>query len=171
MKLADRRMREINQAWSVLGDRAARRRYDEALQRGERMGPAARSASPPPKPRPKVPAVDEDDDLVDAAPHLGTGGVLAVRGLPWIVLIAVLVLIFVITAFAKGGGHTDSQTPTLSAGSCFTVSAEHEPVAASCGVAHAVKLVSRVEMKADCPAGTEERTFGAQTEKWCVKPS
>lgn len=60
-RLAERRMRELTEAWKVIGDEEARRRYDDSLQRAEELrkararrpapaGAGARPAAPRPAP-------------------------------------------------------------------------------------------------------------------------
>ncbi|HSS09076.1 MAG TPA: J domain-containing protein, partial [Acidimicrobiales bacterium] len=82
-------MRRLNEAWETLGDPIARRRYDAQL----------RPATPAPRP----PAPDYEPDL--PAPH-------PPRFLrPSALIVAVLLLIFVVTAYA-GHGTNDRFRPT-----------------------------------------------------------
>ena len=72
---ADAALRLVNQAWKVLGDPAQRDAYDEALELG---GPS-----------------------VHGEPWHERGRLHARRGFPWwIVVLAVLLVIFVFTAYA-----------------------------------------------------------------------
>ena len=73
-RAAEARMRDVNQAWDVLGDPDRRRRYDEDRRVEKR---AARAARPENAPDPDwVPFDDEDIDyseLIDDTPMRGTG--------------------------------------------------------------------------------------------------
>ena len=98
-RLAERRMREVNEAWAVLKDPSRRTDYDRHLaERG------LLDTGPPPPRRPTraatfdAPADDLDDDRpVDDGVHLP----FLLGRLPWIVLAAVAAAIFVVTAYAK----------------------------------------------------------------------
>ncbi len=60
---ADRRMRDVNEAWSALSDPARRRAYDATLARTR---PAA-SPRPPPPGRRRAPRPDDDAWMEDVA--------------------------------------------------------------------------------------------------------
>lgn len=75
-------MRRLNEAWRVLGDAEARRRYDEAL--GLAPGPGG----------------DGPEDDVPPRRHGSTP--FARPGL-WFAMVVVLLVIFVFTAYAGGG--------------------------------------------------------------------
>ncbi len=54
-RLAERRMRELTEAWKVIGDETARRRYDDALRRADNLRRAsARRVAQAAAPRPPV---------------------------------------------------------------------------------------------------------------------
>ena len=96
-------MRALNDAWAVLGNPDRRRRYDAELRLA-----SAPSIGPAP---PTVPARDDDD--VDPGEHR--------RGRwlrPSVVIVAVLAIIFVVTAYAapsnRQGRSTQSTIPTPS---------------------------------------------------------
>lgn len=162
--LAERRIREINQAWKVLGDRAARARYDEALARASRVGSGEGPGRPaPPASRAVRPSVDQDDDdLIDVGPDLGPLGSVVMRSLPWVAVLGALILIFVVTAYATGGRGQPSPTTiqTARVGSCVRV-VEPGPVAVGvdCGATGALRVVKRVDPLQGCPPGSELRRF------------
>ena len=114
-RLAERRMREVNAAWAVLRDPVRRRAYDRALAAEE---PGTTGAPPQPRrPRPAqhgatrwsagpddvgdhhrsgdLDDLDDDDEVGDGV-HLPV----FVSRLPWLLLAAVAVAIFVFTAYA-----------------------------------------------------------------------
>jgi len=174
--LAERRIREINQAWKVLGDRAARSRYDEALARATRVGPAAGPARPVPPPAGRAvrPSVDQDgDDLVDMGPDLGPFGSVVMRGLPWAAVLGVLLLIFVVTAYATGGRGQPSPTTiqTARVGSCVRVEPGPVAVGVDCGATGALRVVKRVDPLQGCPPGTELRRFQPDPVADCLAKS
>lgn len=69
-KVAEARMREINEAWSVLGDPKRRRRYDATLQT------EARATRTPNAPHPDFVPIDDEEidyaELLDDTPIEGT---------------------------------------------------------------------------------------------------
>lgn len=81
-------MRRLNEAWRVLGDPQSRRRYDQSLAAGD-VPPWAED----------VPPWDGDD--LTAVPDLPVPGHRVLRSW-WLVAIAILAAIFVITAYAAG---------------------------------------------------------------------
>jgi len=76
-------MAAVNEAWRVLRDPAARRRYDASL----RVTPFGAGPAGPAR----------TTTVEGPPPHPGER---LVRGVPWLLLVVVLVLIFVFTAFA-----------------------------------------------------------------------
>lgn len=101
-------MRELNEAWRVLGDPGRRRAYDQALLAGRPVGSAPRRSA---------------DDLDDrpyfhAAAGPGDIGVALARGLPWAAALVVLVGIFVFTAFAGGSDSEDEVSGSDLVGAC-----------------------------------------------------
>jgi hypothetical protein len=100
-------MRELNEAWRVLGDPGRRRAYDRSLVAGSEVHPRARP-----------PGVDPDDVPYFHEPaEPGDIGVIVARALPWVVALAVLVGIFVFTAFA-GGTDDDRVSGSDLVGKC-----------------------------------------------------
>lgn len=167
--LAERRMREINESWSVLHDPLSRRRYDDARVRERREagrppggGPTARPAPLAERPRP------QGDDLVEVAPTGISAGL--ARHLPWVLLVVLLVGIFVVTAYA-GGDEPAPEAPTVARqGSCIDVYPGPSTTIVACDGPHELVVVQRVVSGEPCPAGTEERRFGVDDLVDCVRP-
>ncbi|MDQ3462537.1 MAG: J domain-containing protein [Actinomycetota bacterium] len=100
-------MQELNEAWRVLGDPGRRRAYDRSLGTGPDVHFRARP-----------PGVDPDDLPYFHEPaEPGDIGVIVARALPWVVALAVLVGIFVFTAFA-GGTDDDRVSGSDLVGKC-----------------------------------------------------
>jgi hypothetical protein len=155
--LAERRMREINEAWRVLQDPVRRRRYD--LGREHRSVGTGRPTAP----------VDrfDDDDLVDLGPSDLTAR--AVHGLPWILLILVLGFIFVMTAYA---GKHDAAPPAVDraapVGSCLVVTAGPSTSVVPCDQPNTGRVVQRVDDMAGCPDGTDPRRLAPDGRTDCL---
>lgn len=160
--LAERRMREINEAWRVLQDPARRRRYDADRGGGRRPPPR-----PPSGPGPGT-AVASDDDLVDVGPPDMAAH--AARGLPWILLIIVLVGIFVVTAYAGSGGAGDPPAARSAApvGSCLVVSPGPATSVVPCTAPHTGRVTARVATPEECPAGTDPRRLASDRLVDCL---
>lgn len=168
--LAERRMREVNESWHVLSDPTRRRVYDE-----QRRGDASRRAPRPGTPTgPGVNRSDEpvgdlegyrdevDDDLVDVLPPMRafTAGVFGF--LPWGVLLLVLGLIFVVTAYAGGNDSSVSpRPPDAAVGDCLDVSPGPSTTVVSCTGEHEYRVVERVASVSECPTGSEGRRFAS----------
>jgi curved DNA-binding protein CbpA len=103
---AQRRMQDVNAAWSVLGDPRSRRSYDLSLRppmatSSTASGPTARPAGPARPARPaRPPVVLDDEPGGQALPFL-------VRVGPVVLLLGILLTIFVMSAFVAGGGLVD----------------------------------------------------------------
>lgn len=174
--LADRRMREINEAWQTLGEPARRRRYDESLRTNRRpSGRPDRDRRPAAVP---VPLTAEDDDLIDVMGEMGPMQAQVVRSLPWVVLLVVFGAIFIFTAYATAG---KSQAPvttrspvTVASGSCLSIRNGPTPPATSvvpCNGVNDGKLIARVAEGTACPPGTERRRLSTDGLLDCVQPS
>ena len=176
--LAERRMREINQAWMVLGDRSARTRYDEALARAQRVRPGAG----PVRPMSTTPrrqgsggsgavAPTDDDDLVEVGPEVGPVGSVVMRGLPWVAVLGVLIVIFVVTAYAAGGksDSAPTTTATVRAGQCVRID-EPGPVAVSvpCSTSGARHVITVAGPGEECPTRTELRRLQPGPVDYCL---
>jgi len=165
--LAERRMREVNEAWQVLQDPGRRRRYDDGRiseRRSTGTGPTGeRRGSQVP-----VVADDDDDDLVDVGPPMGTVTAGLFRHGPWIVLVVVLALIFVVTAYASDDREPSEVPPRVQAGACINVSSGPTTTVVPCSGPHELRIVRRVRDGAACPPGTEKRRLGSDGLLDCV---
>lgn len=108
--LADRRMREVNAAWEVLGRSDRRAAYD--FETRATVRPSDRSSGPQSRPEVEIEDVEWqtdglDDDDVELSPH---HAFLLRRG-PVIVAVAVALALFVGTAYASSKPPT-SLDPT-----------------------------------------------------------
>ncbi len=158
---AERSMREVNEAWRVLGDPARRRRYDaerdpvtSVRQRWER--PDERFVSRP------------DGTMPEELGHVD-GASRVIRGLPWMVLVVVLFAIFVFTAYAVSGGSASTPAPAGSATSCVSVQPGPSVQAVDCGTSGARKVVAHVSLSEPCPAGTERLQTTTSAFAYCLE--
>jgi hypothetical protein len=175
-----RTMREVNAAWAVLSDAAARRRYDASLAaaRAPSPGTGAGAATATSAPRPTRPAAGPT-----AAPNERVGGPTGsdatadvdlvgrgIRVIPVLGLLAVLLGIFVFTAFAatsREAPPTTTATPVdLAAGSCVRAA---RFAVVSCREAHDAVVVSVVDIGRPCPTGTSVYTI-APRRVACLRP-
>lgn len=164
--LAERRMREINESWRVLQDTTRRRAYDDS-----RVGAASRR--PPERgPASRVTTVDvrvDDDDLVDVLPPMTGFTAGLYRHVPWVALVIVFGLIFVVSAYA--GGHDESPVkpePTSEVGDCINVKAGTETIVVPCTGAHEFEIVASAGRPGDCPTGSEGRRFALDGHFDCL---
>lgn len=166
--VAERRMREINEAWQVLRDPAERRRYDQA-----RLGSSRPRTSTPPrtsKPPGTMPAVvDEDDDLVDVMGEMGPVKAGLFRHGPWAMLVLVFGLIFVVTAYATSDDEPAPEPPTSEVGSCVDVDTGPVTTVVPCDGPHELRIVGRIADGGQCPAGTEKRRLADDGFLECVR--
>lgn len=166
---AERRMREINESWEVLRDAGRRRRYDEGRLQGPRR-PAA--ATPAPAGPGRAVAPVDDDDLVDVLPEMGRLGAGAMRHGPWLVLVLVLGLIFVGTAYAGGG--SDEPAPPQRAGadvvpgSCIDTGPGTVVDVVPCSGPHELEVVGVAATAEGCPPDSEPRRFSNAGAWDCV---
>ena len=162
--LAERRMREVNEAWHELRDPVRRRRYDDS-----RLGTAKR-----PTPRPsRAPArtdgpVDGDDDLVDVYGPMGPVKAGLYRHGPWVALVVVLGLIFVVSAYASSSKPSEAPAPSQ-IGTCVDVSAGPTTTVVPCTGPHELRIVTRINDGGQCPDGTEKRRLAVDGYLDCVK--
>jgi hypothetical protein len=151
----ERRMQEVNEAWRVLQDPDRRQTYDRDLMpRVDRMRLEAeegRFAN-------RTDGTENDDaEMVEAFD--GTAKI--IRGLPWMILVGVLFLIFVFTAFAASDGSTSTPSPVplpQHSGQCVIVSSTPAgPVttASDCNAPGAREVVARVATGQPCPTDSE----------------
>lgn len=158
-------MREINESWRVLQDPARRRAYDDRWLADRRPPtPAARPRSAAPVP------VPDDDDLVDVLPPMTALTAGLFRHLPWVVLVVVFGLIFVMTAYAGGGDDPSapaSETQT-EAGSCIDLRGGTVTTIVSCDGPHDFQIIASVAKPTECPPGSEARRFAPDGHFDCL---
>lgn len=165
--LAERRMREVNEAWRVLSDPGRRGQYD-SLERSRTTAAAGstmrRSGA--------VPVEALNDEWVDVAPGVGPVGAGLIRGLPWIVLLVVFAIIFVVTAYATAGDDGTEAPPVEATpvGSCLDVRPGPATSVVSCGGPNDGQLVARVADGGQCPSGAEPRRLAGDGRIDCLAP-
>lgn len=169
--LAERRMREINEAWRVLGDAARRRDYDRSRLRTSTAD--RRAARPGPVARPVGLATQDDDDLVDVLPPMTalTAGVM--RHLPWVAILVVLGGIFIATAYASTANKdpaTTSHRP-VAVGRCIDLAAGPSVHQVPCGGPHDFQVVDRVADSSECQAPATARRFETDGSWDCLVAS
>ena len=142
----ERRMREVNEAWRVLGNPARRLAYDvERREAGRR-------------PRVSPPAAVGDrygfstgdlfsEDVDD--PDLFTR---LIRALPWVLVLGGLGAIFVFTAYAT---NDDPETPTGEGGGGCVRPVGGVAEVVDCDAPDARLVIVEVGQVAECPAETE----------------
>jgi hypothetical protein len=113
-------MSELNEAWRVVGDATRRRAYDARLRSAPRAA---------------------DANVADIAP---TVAVPWVRSVPWVLLLAALAAIFVVSAYAGGGDEVG----------CVVVR-DGATASVPCDAPGARRVVQRVSGTHACPSGTE----------------
>ena len=166
---AARRMAEVNAAVQALTDPARRRDHDRA----RRPSPAAPSTAGggPERPEPSAHPVG------GGSGHPATASLAGV--LPWLALAALLLGIFVFTAFAGGpGGDGDEPGPTEVTsvvrdlrGSCVQATGGFVLVV-NCGTTpNEGVVVAQGSIGATCPAGTEPFVVEQQDALVCVDPA
>jgi hypothetical protein len=170
----DSAMQRLNAAWAVLGDPESRRRYDEHLR--QQSEPAPRTP-PPPGGQPVPPS------------PLEARAAIGFRWLrPSVIIPAVLLLIFVVTAYAGHPGSTGtapSPTPTTTPGSAqpsLTVPASAfvgrcirdqagEVSLVPCSERPNSLVIATMPAAGTCPSGTSAYFVAGQTQMVCAKPS
>ncbi|MGQ0618245.1 MAG: J domain-containing protein [Acidimicrobiia bacterium] len=156
---AERDMQALNEAWRVLGNGARRFRYDAEHNRPE---PPPRAAGPPDD---YYFATRRDGTTAhDLEPIAPAGRV--IRGLPWLLLMGVLALIFVFTAYAVGGSGSAPNGPV---GGCVTLNSAGTAEPAPCRTPGARRIVVRVKPNQPCPTGTERFQPAAGGPPMCLE--
>jgi hypothetical protein len=179
-------MQRLNEIWAVLGDPESRRRYDQQLTGPPRP---ARPSDPLPDAAPPPPTPDEPRARTG---HLGSFGLLR----PSVIILAVLFLIFIVTAYA---GHSPAAgpgiAPTVTASSSVTavnhtvasggaaVTAPPPALVGRCiqdqGPAVLIVpcsqrpnslIVATMPASARCPTGTVGYLLTGQTQMVCAAP-
>jgi curved DNA-binding protein CbpA len=104
--LANRRMREVNGAWDVLGRPGTRADYDTGLREADRVSAPAGAPPRPESTRKPVEDVEDDD------PELPAHQVFLLRRGPVLVAVAIAVALFIGTAYASTKPAPTGPTPT-----------------------------------------------------------
>ncbi|MBX3313588.1 MAG: J domain-containing protein [Actinobacteria bacterium] len=167
---AERRTREVNEAWRILRDPELRRRYDEERRlRGRPAGAADRPA------RTAVAPAGEhlgDDDLVDVLPPMTDLQAGLFRHLPWVAIAVVFLGIFVMTAYANHDARTGTSTGSTArqaqVGDCLDVPTGTSTTIVSCSGPYEFQVVGQVSSAADCPPESEARRLGTDTTFDCL---
>jgi hypothetical protein len=153
---AERRMREVNEAWRVLGNQRRRRRYD--LERAPEMMFASRSDG-------TMPHDNQPDDAADEI----DGTTRLIRGLPWMILVVVLLAIFVFTAYASNGSGPANPVPSNNLARCVAVTAGSTVTPAPCGTPGARLVVAEVDTTQQCPLGSERLQPSSGATVYCLE--
>ena len=157
-------IQDVNEAWRILRDPNRRRAYDRSLR-------------PTEPPRPSFaddPGWDPDADLdptpyrhAVADPH--DVGIRVVRHLPWLVLVAVLGLIFVFTAYA-GSGDDDGLTEEGDLlGRCVRIVSADDLEEVPCSGPNDGEVVLIDFEGSGCPSGTTPHTLRAGGRTLCLR--
>ena len=162
-------MAELNAAFEVLSDPTRRADYDRRRAVGDTSPTTPRPAGPS-RPTPTA----DDHDMVAVAP----AGATALFGYaPWLLLIAVLVGIFVFTAYSGGGPDDDGSTPgaTIEArdirGSCIRTSAGFVLVANCAQTPHHGEIVALASDVSLCPDGLDAWVVPQEDMVACTDPA
>lgn len=156
----DQRMRDVNEAWRVLGNPGRRLAYDAERRAAHRV---TRTAPPGPVGEGYGFSTGElFHDDVDH-PELLTR---LVRALPWILLVGTLLGIFVFSAYATSG---NGEAPEGEAGRCvITAAGAADPV--PCDTEGARRVVREVVEIGLCPGGTEPFQPAVSNLALCLEP-
>jgi len=175
---AERRIRELNAAWAVLGDPAARAAYDADLTAAARPQPVRRPAPGGSGARPPSFA----DRMVDPRTGAATAGGGSGRGWRWVgvaLVGAVFVGVLVLTAYAAhhhttGGGGVPStvggQSDQYPVGSCVAVTPGPVAFTVSCDQPHTGKVAATTDYPRPCPSGTSTVALVEQQISLCLTP-
>jgi curved DNA-binding protein CbpA len=161
-------MARINEAWRVLGHPGRRRQYDREL-RGEPSYLGSTSTTTPGPSRSSALDPDVDDDLVDVA---GGAGSALFSFLPWLVVLGVLAIIFVFTAYAAtGGGQADADGEGSGSrlGECIVITSARPTIATiDCSVGNDGQVVEEIDPGLVCPAGTRTLEVPGEPKTLCL---
>ena len=167
--LAERRMREVNAAWTTLSNPARRADYDQELA-AARPGTTVprRPATSASSPRSARPEDAEDPDLAFARaraaqvdpdePDLSAGHYWLLRRGPLVAVVLVGLLLFVVTAYAGGNAANSDRaaasSTTLATLACVRNVDGRTSVWVSCQIDNDGRVVTFVDAPLDCPART-----------------
>ena len=153
---ADAALRRLNNAWEVLRDPPRRRSYDNQVF----AGPGS-PASPHGRFGPAAPSSEEDWVGSDAGtrPHFRW----------WIVAVAVLLAVFVFSAYA--GSPTNTDAPRSSTvGRCLARQPGVDAVV-DCAAANEGRIVAEISRTATCPSGSRAVPAFGGSRVLCLVPS
>jgi len=155
---AEQAMQELNEAWRVLGDPSRRRAYDQSMVSRPRV-----------EARPGRPPVDADDIPYFHAPaEPGDFGVWLARGLPWAVVLAVLMGIFVFTAFA-GGVDDDEPSASDLVGECVRFERGGVVFSVPCDEPNSGRVDLVAVRSSLCPEGSSSVRLPSQGSWLCLR--
>jgi hypothetical protein len=180
----DSAMQRLNAAWAILGDAQSRLRYDHQLREQSRP-------TPPPTTSPAGPEPGPDSPLGPSSPP-PIGWFRLLR--PSVIIPAVLLVIFVVTAYAGhpgAGGTAPAPAPTNPAGQPVSGSVSNPAVtvAATTFVGRCIRdqagavtlvpcserpnslVIAAVPAAAACPTGTSAYVVAGQSEMVCAEPT
>jgi hypothetical protein len=157
----ERQMQDLTAAWQVLGDAGRRRRYDEQQGIGVRERPPTTTDEPR--------FVTRLDGTTEADVEPVDGLAKLARGIPWIALVAVLVIIFFFSAYAltgtPGAGDIGNGTKT---GTCVLITGG-SPTPTPCDTNGARVVITLVGASSPCPQGTERFQPTSGNAAYCLE--
>ena len=183
LALAERRMREVNAAWTVLSDPARRRQYDASLRapttsRTTGSPPAgATAAGSTPRSDPEFDDPDEywarrrAAEIDPDEPELHPAQLWLLRRGPIVAALVVAVSLFVVTAVAGRGVGTGAPPPSTAVpldanGGCVAILNNGQAYRVSCAGPNAGRIDRVVPLAQSCPEGTER--IAMSNEMACV---
>ncbi len=162
---AERAMRQVNEAWRVLGDAGRRRAYDDA-RTPHRAPPGATAASPPPGWTGYVTVEDV------ASEHEASLGTHVVRLLPWAVLAVLGLGIFVFSAVAGGPSDDAPRTTVATAppgAECLSIDFRARSVTeVACSQPNDGRIDELLTDGGTCPGGTTRIPLADRPEVVCL---
>jgi len=167
---ADRRMREVNAAWTVLSDPARRAEYDRQL-RAQRTAPqqsAARSTGPVKGPASSRWVADEPEveDVDPDEPDLPAAQFFLLRRGPVVAALIVGIALFVFSAYAGGDPGAPKQR---AAPGCVRVIQDREAIQINCTEPNDGTIVAVADRLLDCPDGSRGVLINQKPPFSCVR--